>query len=128
MDLSSGRMAAANAASGTTPIGTTSRMRLKKQKEKDNMKAECPKCGLDFRVKKRRGVSDSLDSLVGKFKDGCLELERQITIEASIGWQGGKWHVFRDSGDSLTEGSGSIYDLICSLAPNAEFSHPRDED
>jgi len=65
------------------------------------------------------GQAVPLDSLVGRFEDGCLELEREITLGGNIGWQDQKWHVFRESGDSVNAGAGSLFDLIISLSPNA---------
>jgi hypothetical protein len=58
------------------------------------------------------------DELVGRLEDGCLELEREITLGGRIGWQERRWHVFRESGDSVTAGSKSLFELICSLSPN----------
>jgi len=69
-------------------------------------------------VSEERANADSLDCLVGRFEDGCMELEREITCGSHVGWQEGKWHVFRECGCSVNAGAGSLRDLILSLAPN----------
>jgi hypothetical protein len=46
---------------------------------------------------------------------GCRELERHITLGAYLGWQDKKWHLFDKGGNSLTEGSDSIFKLIQQL-------------
>ena len=60
-----------------------------------------------------------LDSLVVCLEDGCLALEREITLGGEVGWQDRTWHLFKASGDSVNMGAGSLFELIVSLAPNA---------
>lgn len=81
--------------------------------------AQCFDDSLKHQFEKSAGQAVPLDSLVGRFEDGCLELEREITLGGNIGWQDQKWHVFRESGDSVNAGAGSLFDLIISLSPNA---------
>ena len=60
------------------------------------------------------------DCIVGRFEDGCMKLEREITCGGHIGWQEMKWHVFKKCGCSVNAGAGTLFELILSLAPNAE--------
>tara|TARA_Y100000389_G_C17185008_1_gene375936 strand:- start:341 stop:577 length:237 start_codon:yes stop_codon:yes gene_type:complete len=46
---------------------------------------------------------------------GCRELERQITLGASLGWEKKKWHLFNQQGYPVTEGADSIFKLIQQL-------------
>ena len=58
-------------------------------------------------------MNDSYEDLI---EDGCLEIEREITLGGRIGWQDGAWHVFKSNGESVNCGAGSIIQLILSLA------------
>jgi len=49
-------------------------------------------------------------------KSGCEELERQLTLDGRIGYQDRKWHCFAKSGEALTDGAKTIYDLILQLS------------
>ena len=49
------------------------------------------------------------------FVYGCRELERQITLGASLGWEKKNWHLFNKGGKSLNEGADSIFKLIHQL-------------
>ncbi len=70
------------------------------------------------RLNKTRRAVDSTN-LVCCLKDGCLEIEREVTLGGKIGWQDRKWHLFNESGDSGNMGADSLFSLIISLAPNA---------
>jgi hypothetical protein len=50
------------------------------------------------------------------FSVGTLVLEREITCGGHIGWQDGKWHLFRSCGCSVNNGAETLYMLIESLA------------
>jgi len=49
-------------------------------------------------------------------KSVCEELERQLTLDGRIGYQDRKWHCFAKSGEALTDGAKTIYDLILQLS------------
>ena len=74
-----------------------------------------------------RANADRLHCFVGRFEDGCMELEREITCGGHIGWQEKKWHVFKKCGCSVNAGAVTLYDLILSLAPNDSLSISGDE-
>ena len=63
----------------------------------------------------------TVEVIVGSLHDGCMELERQITIGGHIGWQDRKWHLFKACGCSVNDGASTLYDLILSLAPNVRL-------
>ncbi len=48
------------------------------------------------------------------FSDGCLELERQITLGARIGWQDEMWCLWRNDGEAV-ETAKTIEELIFKL-------------
>lgn len=61
----------------------------------------------------------ALDLMFGRelwniFHEGCNELERQITLESTIGWQDYEWHLFRHDGESLAHAQ-SLKLLILAL-------------
>lgn len=49
-----------------------------------------------------------VNPIVGRFQDGCCELERLITLGAHVGWQDRKWHVFQECGCSVNDGAGTL--------------------
>jgi hypothetical protein len=62
-----------------------------------------------------KGLHEGKKNAETAFNYGCRELERQITLGAYLGWQDKKWHLFDKGGNSLTEGSDSIFKLIQQL-------------
>jgi len=83
----------------------------------------CPKCGTGNHSPGEDCEGNHALSLVISevssaiyYSDGCRELERLITCGARLGWQDYKWHVFKQSGDSVNEGHDTIQQLIESLA------------
>jgi len=59
-------------------------------------------------------LSRCSDSAGYVFSDGCIELERQITLGARIGWQDRMWVLWRKDGEAI-EAAKTIEELIFKL-------------
>lgn len=53
---------------------------------------------------------------VGNLIDGCEQLEWELTMGNYIGWQDGKWWLFRHDGEGLQSGD-SLEQLLRHLSP-----------
>ena len=60
-----------------------------------------------------KATNDSTDSS-HVISEGCLELERQLTLGSYIGWQDSQWWLFRKDGEGIQSGR-SIEELLFKL-------------